>query len=96
MGLLGSPLPRRLAVCGIIIFPIMLAVGTLLVKILFITDLKFKFEAMLDIFLMIRVMSVLFLQARFLPCPTPDQYLVLLDAGSVHTSIYTYRCLDTR
>jgi len=59
MGLSGSSLPRRLAVCGIIIFPIMLAVGTLL--------------------------------ARFLPCPTPDQYLVLLDAGSVHTSIYTYR-----
>ena len=51
MGLSGSPLPRRLAVCGIIIFPIMLAVGTLLVKILFITDLKFK--AMLDIFLLI-------------------------------------------
>jgi len=29
--------------------------------------------------------------ARLLPCPSPDTYLVLLDAGSVHTSIYTYR-----
>jgi len=31
------------------------------------------------------------LLARLLPCPSPDTYLVLLDAGSVHTSIYTYR-----
>ena len=35
-------------------------------------------------------------QARLLPCPSPDTYLVLLDAGSVHTSIYTYRWLIER
>ena len=29
-----------------------------------------------------------------MPCPSPDTYLVLLDAGSVHTSIYTYRWFD--
>ena len=35
-------------------------------------------------------------QARLLPCPSPDTYLVLLDAGSVHTSIYTYRWFIAR
>ena len=44
MGLSSSPLPRRLAVFGIIILPIIIAVGTLLVGIfLVIIDLKFKY-----------------------------------------------------